>query len=126
MIRVTGRARTTHRQAELMADRIIADEAEFLSTYIPRTHIKEMVNWVHSNQKATRAQTVAAFDKIINKALANGAKVSNHLSNTARDISIPRGGGKVRNQIENRFNQLGISVIREPKAAGGPHWHLDF
>jgi len=41
-IRITGRARTIRRQAELMAQRIRANRREFLRTYRPATHITEM------------------------------------------------------------------------------------
>jgi len=104
-----------------MADRVVNDSGG----YVNRPHIQAMVRWRGANPNATREQIVSQFDTIIQGALATGATVSNHLSNTARDISIPRGTDVIRNQIEGRFNQLGVTVLREPNASGGPHWHLD-
>ncbi|HAT43299.1 MAG TPA: hypothetical protein DCS87_16440 [Rheinheimera sp.] len=125
-IRITGRARTTNRQAELMADRLIASKDEFLSVYANRPHITEMINWQSANPNATRDEMVEAFNDIIVRAISNGAVVSNHLSNTARDISVPRGDTEQVNEIEDRFNELGVSIIREPNAPAGAHWHVDF
>lgn len=125
-IRITGRARTIRRQAELMAERIRANRLEFLQTYIWRQHIAEMNQYVINNPSASLDQTVNQFETIINRARTRGAQVSNHLSNTARDISIPLGTDATRDAIERRINTLGASVIREPNAAGGPHWHVDW
>ena len=87
-IRITGRARTIRRQAELMAQRILADRLEFLQTYAWRQHIGEMNQYVINNPQATLDQTTQRFEAIINTARLRGAQVSNHLSNTARDISF--------------------------------------
>lgn len=125
-IRITGRARTIRRQAELMAERIRANRQEFLGTYRPAQHITEMDQWYQANRGATLQQTVNEFEAIINRARARGAIVSNHLSNTARDISWPAGNPQQLNNIENRVRQLGATVIREPNAAGGRHWHVDW
>ena len=125
-IRVTGKARTIRRQAELMAQRIKANRFEFLKTYRRRKHIVEMDTWYTINKGATFTQTVDEFEKIIVRARSRGALVSNHLSNTARDISWPHGSYIELDKIEARINQLGASVIREPKAAGGRHWHVDW
>mgnify|MGYP000076542655 FL=1 len=125
-IRVTGKARTLRRQAELMAQRIRVYRLEFLKTYRRRQHIVEMDTWYSTNKGATFTQTVDEFEKIIIRARSRGALVSNHLSNTARDISWPHGTYIELDKIEARINQLGASVIREPKAAGGRHWHVDW
>ena len=125
-IRVTGRARTIRRQAELMAQRIRANRAEFLSTYAPRPHIIEMDRWVVANPSATLEQVTGEFEGIIQRARASGEVVSNHLSDTARDISWPSGSTQELDRIELRIEELGGSVIREPNAAGGRHWHLDW
>lgn len=125
-IRITGRARTIRRQAELMAQRIRANRQEFLQTYAWRPHIAEMNQWIINNPGATELQTVDEFERIINRARTRGAAVSNHLSNTARDISWPVGTPQDLNAIEARINALGASVIREPNAAGGRHWHVDW
>jgi hypothetical protein len=109
-----------------MADRLIANKDEFQKTYSNRSHIKEMIDWQNANPNATREQMIEAFDDIIQRAMKNGAVVSNHLSNSARDISIPKGDDSQVDKVEERFNELGVSVIREPNAQGGPHWHLDF
>ena len=58
-IRITGRARTIRRQAELMAQRIRANRQEFLQTYAFRQHIAEMNQWVIGHPAATEQQTVA-------------------------------------------------------------------
>ncbi|MDH5445977.1 MAG: hypothetical protein OEY52_10490 [Gammaproteobacteria bacterium] len=125
-IRITGRGRTFQRQAELMVQRIRANRQEFLSTYVRRPHIQEMDRWFLANRTATSAQMVEEFEQIIRRAVSGGAAVSNHLSNTARDISWPVGAPDVLNNIENRISELGASVIREPNAAGGRHWHIDW
>ncbi|MEC8011822.1 MAG: hypothetical protein VX185_13780 [Pseudomonadota bacterium] len=125
-IRVTGRARTIRRQAELMAQRIRVNRQEFLSTYRMRPHILEMTQWTASNSTATFDQTVNQFELIIHRARAAGALVSNHLSDTARDISWPLGDSAYLNSIEARINNLGATVIREPRAPGGRHWHVDW
>lgn len=124
-IRVTGRARTIARQAELMAERILTNRQEFLGTYRAAPHITEMDNWVQANPDATGQQTTAAFEDIIRRARANGAVVSNHLSDSARDISWPRGNAQQLVAVEARIEELGAEVIREPNAAGGRHWHVD-
>lgn len=125
-IRITGRARTIHRQAELMAQRIIANRLEFLQTYTWRQHIGEMNQFIINNPRATLDQTTVRFEAIINTARLRGAQVSNHLSDTARDISIPIGLPATQNTIATRIQALGATVIREPNAAGGPHWHVDW
>ena len=125
-IRITGRARTIRRQAELMAQRIRANRQEFLGTYRATQHIREMNQWVVAHPGATADQTVTEFEAIINRAKARGAVVSNHLSNTARDISWPMGTPQSLATIEARINALGAHVIREPNAAGGRHWHVDW
>ncbi len=125
-VRITGRARTIRRQAELMAQRIRANRQEFLRTYRRTRHIIEMDRWFQSNKKATLQQLGNEFEIIINKARARGAIVSNHLSNTARDISWPIGNPLLLNKIEARINALGATIIREPNAAGGRHWHVDW
>ena len=127
-IRITGRARTIRRQAELMAERIRANRQEFLSTYRQAQHIREMNQWVTSNRNrgATLQETINEFEIIINRARARGAIVSNHLSDTARDISWPIGTPQQLDMIEARIQTLGATVIREPKASGGKHWHVDW
>lgn len=125
-IRITGRARTIRRQAELMAQRIRANRREFLSTYRPATHITEMGQWHLQNRTATERATVDEFERIIQRAVARGVMVSNHLSNTARDISWPHGTNQQLDAIEARIRAMGASVIREPNAAGGRHWHVDW
>ena len=125
-IRTTGRARTLRRQAELMAERVRANRREFLGTYARRPHIDEMVRWLDANPRATLPQTVDAFEGIIRRARATGATVSNHLSDSARDISWPIGTAATLDAIERRITELGARVIREPNAAGGRHWHIDW
>ena len=125
-IRITGRARTIRRQAELMVQRIRANRQEFLNTYARRQHIQEMDRWFLANRTATEAQMVNEFEQIIRRARTRGAVVSNHLSDSARDISWPIGAPNALNNIESRINALGASVIREPNAAGGRHWHIDW
>lgn len=125
-IRITGRARTIRRQGELMAQRIRANRQEFLGTYRPVQHIIEMDQWYRANRAGTLQQTVNEFEAIINRARVRGALVSNHLSNTARDIGWPIGNTQQLNTMESRIRALGASVIREPKASGGRHWHVDW
>jgi hypothetical protein len=81
-----------------MAERRRADRHQFLHTYIPARHITEMDQWVTAHPHATSAETADAFEQIITTALRAGAHVSNHLSDHARDISIPAGG--IRFSIE--------------------------
>ena len=125
-IRITGRARTIRRQAELMAQRIRANRQEFLRTYRPARHITERDQWYVQNQTATEQATVNEFERIIHEARARGAQVSNHLSDTARDISWPIGTDQQLDEIAARIRALGATVIREPNAAGGRHWHVDW
>lgn len=125
-IRITGRARTARRQAELMAQRIRANRAEFLATYRAATHISEMERYVLANPNATEEQTVVEFEAIIRRAIERGATVSNHLSDSARDISWPTGTAAELDAIEARIVALGATVLREPNAAGGRHWHVDW
>lgn len=63
-IRITGRARTTRRQAELMAQRIRNDRLEFIGTYRQSRHITEMDQWFLANRGATFQQTVNEFETI--------------------------------------------------------------
>lgn len=125
-IRTTDRGRTIREQADLMAERIRANRAEFMGTYAHRLHILEMDRWFTSNPNASLFQTVDEFERIIRGARANGEIVSNHLSDSARDISWPIGTPGVLNQIEQRIQHLGGRVIREPRAAHGRHWHVDW
>jgi hypothetical protein len=124
-IRITGRARTIQRQAELMAQRRIADRRQFLRTYRHTQHITEMDHWVTRHPRASEQETVAEFVQIIQRARRRGATVSNHLSDDARDISIPIGGATVQNRVRARLNELGGHVIDEHDAVGGAHWHVD-
>lgn len=126
LIRITGRGRTVQRQAELMAQRRRQNQAQFLRTYRPARHITEMDNWVTTHPHATEAETTTAFTEIINRARQGGATVSNHLSDRARDISIPHGTPQVQHQVRARLQELGAHVIDERDAVGGPHWHVDF
>lgn len=125
-IRITGRGRTVERQAELMAQRRRENRHQFLRTYRPAAHITEMDHWVTAHPHASEADAVAAFVEIINRARHRGAVVSNHLSDHARDISIPVGHPQYRNQVRHRLEQLGAHVIDEHDAVGGPHWHVDY
>lgn len=125
-IRITGQARTIKRQAELMAQRIRTNRNEFLSIYRSTPHIIEMDHWYLKNKNATLTATSLAFETIINNARSRGALVSNHLSDTARDIRWPIVTNSQLDQIEVRLNSLGAKVIREPNAAGGRHWHVDW
>lgn len=125
-IHVTGRARTIRRQAELMAERIRADRAEFLRAYAAAQHITEMDEWWCAHPTATSVETIDEFERIIQRARARGAVVSNHLSDTARDISWPLGIPADLDRIEARMTALGARVLREPTAAGGRHWHVDW
>jgi hypothetical protein len=125
-IRITGRGRTVERQAELMAQRRIQDRHQFLRTYRAAPHITEMDQWVASHPQASEDDTVAAFVDIINRARQNGAVVSNHLSDHARDVSIPAGDRHLQNQVRDRFRHLGAHVLDEHDAVGGPHWHIDY
>ena len=125
-IRVTGRGRTVARQAELMAQRRRGDRAQFLGTYVPAPHITEMDTWVTAHPHATEQETTTAFTEIINRARRNGAVVSNHLSDRARDISIPRGSREVQQRVRARLRELGGHVIDERDAVGGPHCHVDY
>jgi hypothetical protein len=125
-IRITGRGRTVRRQAELMAQRRRANQAQFLHTYLPAQHITEMDRWVTAHPRATEAETADAFEEIVNRARERGAVVSNHLSDRARDISIPMGGPDVQRQVREYITSLGGHVIDERDATGGPHWHVDY
>lgn len=124
-IRVTGSGRTPGRQAELMAQRRRVNRQQFLHTYLPAQHIREMDEWVTAHPHASERETVEAFEQIILRALARGARVSNHLTNIARDVSIPRGTAEQQEHIRQRFSELGGHVINEHDATGGPHWHVD-
>jgi hypothetical protein len=126
VIRVTGRGRTVERQAGLMAQRRRANRHQFLHTYRSAAHITEMDHWVTSHPHASQDDTAAAFVEIINRARQRGAVVSNHLSDRARDISVPHGGHGVENQVRQRLRELGAHVIDEHDAVGGPHWHVDY
>jgi hypothetical protein len=125
-VRITGRGRTVRKQAELMAQRRRANRNQFVQTYLPAPHITEMDNWVASHPHATQTETVEAFEDIINRARAQGAVVSNHLSDRARDISIPHGAPHAQIQIRNWLRDQGAHVIDEHDATGGPHWHVDY
>jgi hypothetical protein len=109
-----------------MAQRIRANRQEFLQTYRPAQHITEMDQWCLQNRTATEQETVNAFERIIQQAVNRGAVVSNHLSDTARDISWPIGTAQQLDAIEARIRALGATVLREPNAAGGRHWHVDW
>jgi hypothetical protein len=125
-IRTTGRARTVRRQAQLMAQRIRANEHEFRQTYRDSHHIRQMVSWFRAHPGSTEESTTDAFESIIRQARASGAVVSNHLSDNARDISWPQGTAADLHAIRERITELGGHVIIEKDAAGGPHWHIDW
>jgi hypothetical protein len=84
-----------------------------------------MDEWVTAHPNASKSQTEDAFEQIILRALAGGARVSNHLTNSARDVSIPHGTPEQQARIRQRFSELGGHVIDEHDATGGPHWHVD-
>jgi hypothetical protein len=125
-IRITSRGRTVHKQAELMAQRRQENRTQFLQTYKMAPHITEMDKWVTAHPSATREEATTAFEEIINRALQRGAAVSNHLSDRARDISIPSGGPNVQRQVRDFIKDLGGRVLDERDAVGGPHWHVDY
>jgi hypothetical protein len=126
-IRITGRARTIQRQAVLMADRRIANRNQFLKVYAKkRSHIAEMDEWAADHPSASKEQVIEEFGKIIRRAKNNGVEVSHHLSDHARDISIPLGGKDVQKHVRARIKELGGSVLNEAGAVGGSHWHVDF
>jgi hypothetical protein len=125
-VRVTGRGRTVQRQAELMAQRRRASRNQFLHVYLSAPHITEMDHWVTANPNASAEETATAFAEIIERARARGAAVSNHLSDRARDVSIPIGGHTLQNEVRHRIQNLGGHVIDEHDAVGGPHWHVDY
>jgi hypothetical protein len=128
-IAVRSGVRTIRRQSELMVERIRASIDGFTQgegSYISRPHTEEMKAWQRANPNSSVEKNVDAFESIIRRARNNGAVVSNHLSDHARDITIPIGTTTQLNQIESRFNEIGVRVIREPNAVGGPHWHLDW
>ncbi|MBZ5726657.1 MAG: hypothetical protein LAP87_16860 [Acidobacteriia bacterium] len=109
-----------------MAEQIRANRPLFLATQRSARHITEMDQWVTNNPRASMQQTVDQFEAIIRRALASGAMVSDHLSDNARDISLPIGTPQEQNAVEARIQALGARVLREPHAAGGPHWHVDW
>ncbi|MFO1064079.1 MAG: hypothetical protein U0892_09465 [Pirellulales bacterium] len=109
-----------------MAQRRHRNRAQFIGTYLPAQHITEMDHWASNHPNATLAQMTAAFEEIIHAAIRRGARVSNHLSDRARDISIPHGGQAVQAQVRHRLESLGAHVIDETDATGGPHWHIDY
>jgi hypothetical protein len=125
-IRITSRGRTVHEQARLMAERRRANRSQFLGVYKAAAHITEMDKWVTAHPNATKEETIAAFEDIINRALQKGAAVSNHLSDRARDVSIPIGGPNVQRQVRDFIKDLGGRVLDEHDAVGGPHWHVDY
>ncbi len=122
-IRITGKGRTVRRQAELMAKRRLRDRKDFMGTYTNRPHIREMDKWVGANPNATEKQAIRKFESIIRKAKSKGYQVSKHLSDDARDISIPK---KDRAAIRKYLENNGIRVLDEGSAATGRHWHLDY
>jgi hypothetical protein len=109
-----------------MAQRRRANRTQFLDTYVHAPHITEMDTWVTAHPSATASDTATAFVDIINRARARGATVSNHLSDRARDISIPLGSTQIQQQVRARLQALGGHVIDEHDAVGGPHWHVDY
>jgi hypothetical protein len=125
-IPITGGSRTVERQAELMAQRRRENRNQFLGTYRPATHISEMDHWATAHPPASEAETVAAFVEIIDRARRHGAVVSNHLSDHARDISIPIGDAPYRNQVRQHLERLGAHVLGEHDAVTGAHWHVDY
>jgi hypothetical protein len=125
-IRITDRGRNVHKQAELMVQRRRADRRQFLQVYRPAPHITEMDKWATDHPDADEDSTTKAFEDIINRALKRGAVVSNHLSDRARDISIPLGGSNVQKQVRHFIESLGGRVLDERSATGGPHWHVDY
>jgi len=124
-IRITGRARTIQRQAELMAQRRIADRRQFLRTYRHTQHVTEMDHWVTRHPRASEQETVAEFVQIIQRARRRGATVSNHLSDDARDIVFQSAEQPSKTEFAPRLNELGGHVIDEHDAVGGAHWHVD-
>ncbi len=125
-VRITGRGRTVRRQAELMVERRRSNRDQFLRTYVHAQHITEMDEWVTEHPTASAVETSTAFERIIEAARRRGATVSNHLSDRARDISIPAGGADVQQQVRRRLQALGAHVIDEHDAVGGAHWHVDY
>ena len=111
-VRITGRGRTVRRQAELMADRRRANRTQFLHTYAHAQHITEMDQWVTAHPSASATETNAAFERIIEAARQRGATVSNHLSDRARDISIPSGGVAIRQQVRARLQAFSVSPVK--------------
>lgn len=107
-VKVTGRARTVRRQAELMAEQ--ARNSGLHPPYKVRPHTKEMTKWVKDYPKASYEETVTEFEGIIHRALDNGAVVSEHLSDNARDVHIPESN---KEEIRQFFQDSGLRVLDE-------------
>ncbi|RWP87408.1 MAG: hypothetical protein EOR11_13880 [Mesorhizobium sp.] len=125
-IHATGGVRTVRRQAELMAQRRLANRTQFLRIYRSAQHITEMDAWATQHPHATQSQATDAFERIIHSARGRGATVSNHLNDSARDISIPHGNHHQQGEVQRALRNWGAHVILERDATGGPHWHLDY
>jgi hypothetical protein len=127
-LRITGRERTPHRQAELMYERAQRHPATFSNVYGHRPYGQEMATWVRQNPNAPNG--VEQFESIINEARQQGYRVSNHLpspdgSVVARDLSAPPSplSPEYQDRLEQRIREMCGEVLREQNP---PHWHVDF
>jgi|GEM_PF-5874444 len=77
-----------------------------------------MDRWVKANPNTSEAQVTKKFESIIRKAQTSGYKVSGHLSDHARDISIPQ---KNKAELRKLLEKNVIRVLDEVNASRGAH-----
>lgn len=124
-IRPRSENRTVHQQAKAMLKAAEKKPKDDLGKYGKGAYVKSMRAWVRNHPTASRDQGVKAFEKMIRDARANHAKVSDHLDKRAIDIREPKTKAE-RDKILEIIRRNGGVLKKEPRAAGGPHWHISF
>jgi hypothetical protein len=140
-IRITSAQRGVEDQAGLMLEQALNNPAGFLRTYKGADYAQEMVAYLSapsSPNGPSRAQVmtdatnpgadvaglaaVLVFSSLIEQARARGRTVSAHLTNQARDITVPRTN---QTEIAGLIRELGGTLItNEP--GHRPHWHISY
>jgi hypothetical protein len=122
---VTSGQRTVAEQAGLMLNQALNNPSGLLSTYGNANYAQDMVNYLVDNPVTDDASRAAALDYFTNRvqqARDAGQRVSDHLDDNARDISVPQSH---QTDIMCVLQAIGARLItNEP--GNEPHWHISY
>jgi peptidoglycan hydrolase-like protein with peptidoglycan-binding domain len=115
-LHVTSGYRPPARQANAMYDLIInRGQAHVQGLYINQTAVSQILSAYRANS-GSRAAAVNAMTRVIERQVANGTYISNHLRSNAIDVSAASNGNTLRRVAA----QMGGRILNE-----GDHFHIE-